>query len=313
MTSTGGGLQVVVGAGPLGLAVGRQLVSSGKRVRMVNRSGRADAAERVEVVAGDVGDPVATRSLFQGAAVVFHCASGPYARWPQTLPPLMAGIIEGAAGAGARVVYGDNMYMYGRPSGPLTEDLPFRPVGPNTRVRAQVATTLMNAHTSGKLRATIGRASDFYGPHARQSIVGDGVFDRALRGRPAQALGDPDALHTYTFIDDFARGLITLSEHEDALGRVWHVPSAETVTTRRFVQMVFDEVGTPARMRRVPKLAINVLALFNPMMRAVSEVLYQSEYPFVVDSSKFAQAFGSHPTPHQEAIADTVGWFRQHL
>ena len=89
--------------------------------------------------------------------------------------------------------------------------------------------------------------------------------------------------------------------------------SAETVTTRRFVQMVFDEVGTPARMRRVPKLAINVLALFNPMMRAVSEVLYQSEYPFVVDSSKFAQAFGSHPTPHQEAIADTVGWFRQHL
>lgn len=279
---------------------------------MVNRSGRADAPERVEVVAGDAADPVAARSLCQGAAVLFHCASGPYAHWPETLPPLMAGIIEGAAGAGARLVYADNLYAYGRPSGPLTEDLPYRPVGPNSRVRAQVATTLMNAHASGKVRATIGRASDFYGPNARQSIAGDGVFARALAGRPAQVLGNPDGLHTYTFIDDFARGLITLSEHEEALGRVWHVPSAETITTRRFVEMVFEQIGTPARMRRVPKLAINVLALFNPMMRAVSEVLYQSEYPFVVDHSRFAHAFGSHPTPHKEAIADTVAWFRQH-
>jgi nucleoside-diphosphate-sugar epimerase len=312
VTNNEGGLQVVIGTGPLGLAVARQLVSSGKQVRMVNRSGRADAPERVEVVAGDAGDPVAARSLCQEAAVVFHCASGPYARWPEALPPLMAGIIEGAAGAGARLVYGDNLYMYGRPPGPLTEDMPYRPVGPNTRVRAQVATTLMNAHASGKLRAAIGRASDFYGPHARQSIVGDGVFARALGGRPAQVLGNPDVLHTYTFIDDFARGLITLSEHEEAVGRVWHVPSAEPVTTRRLAEMVFEQVGTPARVRRVPKLAIKVLALFNPMMRAVSEVLYQSEYRFVVDHSRFAQAFGSHPTPHQEAIADTVAWFRQH-
>lgn len=312
MTNDQRGLQVVFGTGPLGLAVARELVSSGMRVRLVNRSGRADAPERVEVVAGDAGDPVAARSLCQGAPVVFHCASGPYARWSETLPRLMDGIIEGAAGAGARLVYGDNLYMYGRPSGPLTEDLPYRPVGPNSRVRAQVATTLMNAHARGKLRATIGRASDFYGPHVRQSIVGDGVFARALAGRPAQVLGNPDVLHTYTFIDDFARGLITLSEHDEALGRVWHVPSAETITTRRFVEMVFEQVGTPARMRRVPKLAINVLALFNPMMRAVREVLYQSEYQFVVDHSRFAQAFGSRPTPHQEAIADTVVWFRQH-
>lgn len=313
MTNNEGGLQIVIGTGPLGLAVARQLVSSGKQVRMVSRSGRADAPKRVDVVAGDAADPVAARSLCQGAAVVFHCASGPYARWPETLPPLMAGIIEGAARAGARLVYGDNLYMYGRPAGALTEDMPHRPVGPNTRVRAQVATTLMNAHASGKLRAAIGRASDFYGLHARQSIVGDGVFARALAGRPAQVLGNPDVLHTYAFIDDFARGLITLSEHEEALGRVWHVPSAETLTTRRFVEMVFEQVGSPARVRRVPKLAINVLALFNPMMRAVSEVLYQSEYPFVVDHSGFEQAFGSHTTPHQEAIADTVAWFRQHV
>jgi nucleoside-diphosphate-sugar epimerase len=76
----------------------------------------------------------------------------------------------------------------------------------------------MNAHAAGTVRATIGRASDFYGRRARQSKVGDGVFARALAGKPAQTVGDPDALHTYTFIHDFAAGLATLAQRDEALG-----------------------------------------------------------------------------------------------
>ena len=301
---------VVFGTGPLGLAVASRLMSSGHRVRLVNRSGKADAPQGVEVVAADVADPAAARKVCEGAAIVFHCASGPYGRWAQTLPPIMNGIIEGTAAAGARLVYGDNLYAYGPVDGPIREDLPYRPVGPTTRARAQVATTLMNAHAAGKVRATIGRASDFYGPRARQSKVGDGVFVRALAGKPAQALGDPETLHTYTSIHDFAAGLVTLAEHDEALGGVWHVPSAETVTTRRFIEMVFQQIKQPARLQRVPRLMISMLGVFIPAMRAVKETLYQSERPWVVDHSSFARAFGSRPTPHEQAIAETLAWFQ---
>lgn len=301
---------VIFGSGPLGLAVATRLVASGQRVRLVNRRGTADAPQGVEVVAADVTDPAAARKVCEGAAVVFHCASGPYGRWTQTLPPIMAGIIEGASGAGARLVYGDNLYAYGPVDGPIREDLPYRPIGPTTRARAQVATTLMNAHAAGTVRATIGRASDFYGPRARQSKVGDGVFARALAGKPAQALGDPDTLHTYTFIHDFAAGLVTLAQRDEALGEVWHVPSAETVTTRQFIEMVFQQSKQPARLQRVPRLMISMLGIFVPAMRAVTETLYQSERPWVVDHSKFARAFGSRPTPHEEAIAETLAWFQ---
>jgi nucleoside-diphosphate-sugar epimerase len=166
----------------------------------------------------------------------------------------------------------------------------------------------MNAHAAGKVRATIGRASDFYGPRARQSKVGDGVFARALAAKPAQALGDPDALHTYTFIHDFAAGLVTLAQRDEALGEVWHVPSAETVTTRRFIEMVFEQIKRPARVQTVPRLMISMLGVFVPAMRAVKETLYQSERPWVVDYSKFARAFGSRPTPHEHAIAETIAW-----
>ena len=301
---------VVFGTGPLGLAVAGRLMSSGQRVRLVNRSGKADPPQGVEVVAADVTDPAAARRVCEGAAIVFHCASGPYGRWAQTLPPIMNGIIEGTAAAGARLVYGDNLYAYGPVDGPIREDLPYRPVGPTTRARAQVATTLMNAHAAGKVRATIGRASDFYGPRARQSKVGDGVFARALARKPAQALGDPETLHTYTFIHDFAAGLVTLAERDEALGGVWHVPSAETVTTRRFIEMVFEQIKQPPRLQTVPRLTISMLRVFIPAMSAVKETLYQSEHPWVVDHGKFARAFGSRPTPHEQAIAETLAWFQ---
>jgi nucleoside-diphosphate-sugar epimerase len=153
----------------------------------------------VEVVAADLTDHAAARRAAEGATVVFHCAVGPYGQYAKTLPPIMNGIIDAAAAAGARVVYGDNLYAYGPMDGPAREDLPSRPIGPTTRTRAEVATTLMNAHWAARVRATIGRASDFYGPHALQSKFGDGVFARALAGKPAQAVGNLDLPHTVTF------------------------------------------------------------------------------------------------------------------
>ena len=303
-------VNTIFGTGPLGLAVARRLVSTGAQVRMVNRSGRAEAPDGAEVVAADATDPAASRRACEGAEVVYHCATGPYGLWAEFLPPLMNGIIEGAAAAGARLIYGDNLYAYGPVDGPLREDLPYRPIGPNTRARAEVATTLMDAHAAGKVRAAIGRASDFYGPHVHQSKAGDLIFGRALAGKPAQVVGDPDEPHTYTFIDDFAAGLVTLAQRNESLGQVWHLPSAETVTTRRFVEMVYAQIGRPARIRPVPKLAITLFALFSPSMAGVKETLYQSEYPWAVDDGKFVRAFGTRPTPHEKAIEQTLAWFR---
>jgi nucleoside-diphosphate-sugar epimerase len=303
-------LNVIFGTGPLGLAVARNLVAAGEQVRLVNRSGNAPAPQGADLVAADATDHAASRKVCDGAAVVYHCATGAYGRWAQFLPPLMDGIIEGASAAGAKLVYGDNLYAYGLVDGPITENLPYRPVGPNTRARADVATTLMSAHAAGKLRAAIGRGSDFFGPHARQSTAGDGLFARVLAGKGAQILGNPDTLHTYTFIDDFAAGLVALAEHDEAFGEVWHIPSAETVTTRRFVEMVFAHLQRPATLQPAPRLAINLLALFVPAMAAVRETNYQREHPWVVDHSKFSRAFGGTPTPHEQAISLTLDWFR---
>jgi nucleoside-diphosphate-sugar epimerase len=52
-------------------------------------------------------------------------------------------------------------------------------------------------------------------------------------------------------------------------------------------------------------------SVFNPTLRAVREQLYQSERPWVVDSTAFERSFGWRATPLEDAIGETVRWFQQ--
>jgi nucleoside-diphosphate-sugar epimerase len=303
--------QVVYGTGPVGLAVMGELVSKDRRVRMVNRSGTANVPEGVEVVGGDATDEAFAREASEGASVVYFALNPPYDKWPELFPSLQAGVLGGAASAGAKLVAIENLYMYGPTGGrPLTEDLPY---AANTRkgaVRARMSEKLIEAHTSGRVRVAIGRASDFFGPRVLVSAAGEQVLGRALQGKSAQVAGDPDQPHTYTYAPDVGKGLVLLGEREEALGQAWHLPSPETVTTRRFVETIFEEVGKPARIQAAPKILLRAMGLFNPGMREMIEMLYEFEEPFVVDHSKFERAFGEHATPLKEAIANTVRWYR---
>lgn len=304
-------LHVVFGTGPLGLAVMRELLSRGERVRMVNRSGRADVPQEIEVVKADATDPASTRTACNGAAVVYNCTKAPYTEWPEKFPPIMNGIIAGAGEAGAKLIYADNLYMYGPVGGALTETLPYKATGRKGRTRAQMAITLMEAHKAGTVRAAVCRASDFFGPGVLDSAMGERVFGAALAGKPAELLGSLDLPHTYTYIDDFAKALVTLGEREEALGQVWHAPSAETITTRQFVEMVYGQAKQTPKFRVAPKAFVTLLGLFSPPMRELKEMLYTFEQPLVVDHSKYARAFGDHATLHTEAIAQTFAWFRR--
>ncbi len=309
-----GNLHVVFGAsGSLGNAVVRELVERGQRVRAVNRNGRADLPAGVELVKGDATDPESTRAACEGAAVVYNCTNVPYSQWEEKMPALMAGVIEGAASAGAKLVYCDNLYMYGQVSGPITEDMPYRPTTRKGRTRARIAETLMQAHQSGRVRATIGRASDAYGPGAAVSFMGERVFEPMLAGKTVSMVGNLDMPHTYIFNEDFASGLATLGERDEALGQIWNIPSAETLTTRELLAMAFEVAGNEARMRGTPSWLITGLGIFSPELREVKEMLYEFEEPFVVDHTKYEQAFGSEVTPHREALHKTLDWFRRRM
>src|SRR3712207_2220463 len=188
-----GELHVVFGTGAVGMSVMDELIRRGpRRVRMVNRSGRVRAPHGVEVTGGDATDEAFAREASDGASVVYNALNPPYNKWPELFPRLQAGVLEGAASAGTKLIAMENLYMYGPTGGrPLTEDLPY---APNTRkgtVRARMSKELMEAHRCGKVRVAIGRASDFFGPRVIASAAGEQVFGRAVEGKSAQVAGDP--------------------------------------------------------------------------------------------------------------------------
>lgn len=305
-------LHVIFGTGPLGLAVMRELRRQGRRVRMINRSSRVNFPKdlQTEVGGANAADPAHTRDVCEGAAVVYHCVGLPYPRWAE-FPAIAAGIVEGAASAGAKLVYGDNLYMYGRVAGTMNEDLPCAATTRKGRIRAGTSAMLLDAHHAGNVRVAIGRGSDFFGPFATDAaMMGSRVFGRALAGKSAQAVGNPDRLHTYTFIDDFGKALVVMGEREDALGKIWHVPSAPAATTRRFVEAVYRELGKPARLSVAPRFAISLMGLFDANLKELEEMLYQFESDFVMDSSRFEKFSGLQPTPLDEAIRQTLEWYR---
>ena len=157
----------------------------------------------------------------------------------------------------------------------------------------------------------IGRGSDFFGPFATDAaMMGSRVFGRALAGKSAQVVGDPDRLHSFTFIDDFGKALVTLGEREEALGRAWHVPSPPAMTTRQFVEAIYRTLGKPVKMNRAPRLAVALAGLFDANMKELFEMLYQFERDFVMDSSRFESSFGMRATPLDEAIRQTLDWYR---
>jgi nucleoside-diphosphate-sugar epimerase len=117
--------QVVFGAsGGVGSALVRELLSWGRRVRAVSHSGRGSFPKEAEVVRADATDTATVREVSRGAAVVYHTVNVPYLHWQEKLPLVMSAIIEVAADAGAKLIYADNLYMYGMVDGPMTEETP---------------------------------------------------------------------------------------------------------------------------------------------------------------------------------------------
>jgi nucleoside-diphosphate-sugar epimerase len=293
------------GTGGAGVDTIRELVSRGKRVRATSRRSRQQTVGDVEWRTVNALNRDEVVSACEGAAAVYHCVNVPYSEWHAKLVPIADNLIAGSGKAGATLVVMDNLYMYGPPAGPMTESTPHNPAGPKGRLRHELEQRFLTAHREGKAKITIGRASDFVGVHANSSVVML-VVDPMLRGKPGSWIGSLVAPHTLSYLPDVAWGLVTLGERAEALGQVWHIPAAEPLTGRQAITLAAHEIGCPARMSVINKPMMILAGLFNPQIREAVEVYYQFARPFVMDATKFTNAFGSRITPHRDAMRATV-------
>lgn len=306
-------LHVIFGTGPLGKWTARELVKQGKRVRLVNRSGKTDNLPHgAEIAAGDAYDTAKNKELTWGAAAVYQCAQPAYYEWVEKFPRVQSAILEAAAANGAKLIVADNLYMYGDTQGkPIREDMSYQPHTKKGRVRADMAEAVMEAHRSGKVRAAIARGSNFFGPD--DHVVTDLAIRPAVQGKTINLLGKMDQPHSFTYAPDFGKLLAALGTRDEALGQVWFTPSSAAVTQAEFVSLLESELGRKVKFMTAGANMMRFLGLFNPMMRETVEMMYEWDRPFLVDTRKAEQAFGWSGTPLKQAIRETVAWVCEDL
>lgn len=307
----------MLGAGPLGIAVARQLAERGSEVTLVSVVGnRAYDMPGTAPAAVDGRDARALSLTCDSASSVYLCLNAHYVEWYGLFPPIVEATLSAASRTGSRLVYADDVLAYGVVDGPIVEDIPASATTRKGQLRAELAGAVLDAHAAGRVRTVIGRGAAMYGPGALNSAFGSTFGQRhiypVLAGSPMRILGDVDAPHTYVYVDDFARALITLGTREEALGEVWHAPAAPTITHRQLATLVFEQADFEPRIRssRASAFFVKLIGRFQTDVGEVAELLYQFDRPHVIDHSKFESRFGADVTPHREAMRATVAWYR---
>ncbi|MEX2505152.1 MAG: NAD-dependent epimerase/dehydratase family protein [Egicoccus sp.] len=304
----------VLGAtGGIGRAIVDELLHRGHDVTAVSRHiTRDDVPAGVRAVAADLGDPAAGRAACTGSDVVVMAASLPYADWHDGLLPMVDAALAAANAAEARLVMVDNLYAYGAPASAITDATPQEGPSRKAVLRRTVGDRLLAAHRRGDARVTIGRCSDYYGPYGANSLVGMLMVDRVLAGKAPQAFIDADQPHTFAYLPDAARAFATQIQRRDADGRSWILPAAAPVTQRALATLVCEAAGAPQRLGRVSPAMLWLAGLVNAQLREAREQVPQFDRPYVALGDEFTATFGAHePTPHAQAIADTVAARRQ--
>ena len=304
----------ILGAGG---AIGNELVkllaARNQPFRLVSRNPRPTAGA-TETLAADLTDLDQTIRAVSGSSVVHLLVGLKYDHklWQEMWPRIMSNTVEACKRSGAKLIFFDNVYMYGKVSGPMTEDTPFNPCSKKGEIRAKVATSLINEWRSGALTGMIARAADFYGPDTRNGVPNLLVFEPFSQKKKASWLVNDGVPHSYTYTPDAARSLVQLAERDSAWNQTWHVPTTPNpLTGKEFVILVAKEFGIAPKYRVLSRPMIRLAGWFDPLVAESYEMLYQSDSPYLFDSGKFAREFSFVGTPYEEGIRTTAASFRR--
>lgn len=295
----------ILGAGgAIGAELVKEYAARGQRVRLVGRHPKP-AGDHTETLTADLSDAAQTTQAVEKTEIAFLLAGLKYdlAIWRELWPRIMTNTIEACKRTGARLVFFDNVYMYGKVDGPMTEETPFRPCSKKGEIRARIAGQLLNEIAAGRLTAMIARAADFYGPGVRTSGPNILIFDKLAKGQTPLLIGNENVRHSFTFTPDTGRALVTLAESAGAWNQTWHLPTApDPPTGREFIELAAAEYGRPATFRKLGKTLMRLAGLFDSNVREMAEMLYQNDYEYLFDSTKFTRAFGNRATPYAEGV-----------
>lgn len=310
-------MQTIIGSGgTIALPLTKELTKYTNGVRLVSRHPKK-VNETDELFPLDVNDLSKIDDAVAGSEVVYVTIGFEYNLkvWQKTWPPFIEAVIKACISHRAKLVFFDNVYPYAKSAIPnMTEDSPWQPPSKKGEVRKLVDEMIMKEVGKNNLTAIIARAADFYGPDTNKSFLGEVVVKNLLKGKKAQAFGDINKIHTYTFTPDAGKATALLGNTPDAYNQVWHLPTTkEKLTGKNWIELVAKELGMEPRIQKVPTWMLYILGLFMPELKEFPEMMYQNEMDYIFDSSKFEKRFGISATKPEEGLKIMIESFKKNM
>jgi nucleoside-diphosphate-sugar epimerase len=267
----------------------------------------------MEAARADLADEEQTAAVVEEGSTVYLLAGLPYDSrvWRIQWPRIMSAVVKACEAKHARLLFLDNVYMYGAVDGPMTEETPVKPSSEKGRIRAQIAGQLLEEMRGRRISALIARAADFYGPHAAASSV-PYVLALAplIAGRRPRWLISPGTRHSYSYTMDCARALILLGRADDAFGQVWHLPTAHPpITGEEFMGIAARKLGRALRYSVLSRGMLRLAGLFNRQIYELSLMTYQNSRDYIFDSARFERRFSFTPTSYEQGMEETLRFF----
>ncbi len=298
-------MHTILGAGgPVANALTNQLIQGGETIKLISRRPIQTTAKNLSWGKANLLNYNEVVKAAKGSSVIYLCAGLVYDKtiWQQQWPVIMQNAINVAKENQARLIFFDNVYMYGLVNGPMTEDTPYNPISKKGEVRARIATQLMDEAKAGNIKASIARAADFYGAESKNSFVDMMVLDKYANKQKAQWLGNAACLHNFTFVPDAGKAMALLGQHPESDNQIWHMPTPPPVTGKEFIQIAAKVFGVKPGYMAINKLMLQLFGLFSKPTRGTVEMYYQYNHDYIFDSSKFEKAFDFKPTGYEEGI-----------
>lgn len=300
--------EIILGSGGVvGNELAKVLAHSKNEVRLVSRNPRPVVGKE-ELFKADLTNREETIDAVTGADIVYLTVGLLYDTkvWKTQWPLVMQNVIEACNTHGAKLIFLDNVYAYGKVDGWMKEETPYNPCSKKGEVRAKVAAVLETAMRSGEVNTLIARSADFYGRGAEKTFAKPMIFDKYKAGKSAAWLLDKHQPHSMTYTKDIAKALAFLAHDDHAYGQVWHLPTDKAAPTGEdFMNAVAKSYGVEPKQSVLSSWMLNVAGLFDPLVRETKEMAYQFDAPYLFDSSKFEKRY-FQATPYDAAIEETV-------
>ncbi len=299
-------MQTILGAGgAIGIPLAKELKKYTDKIRLVSRNPKK-VNETDELFPIDLNDVTQIEKAIAGSEVVYVVIGFEYklSVWQKMWPPFMQAVINACKKNNAKLVFFDNVYLYDKSAIPhMTETSAIATVSKKGKVRRELHEMIMNEVEKKTLTALIARSADFYGPDNKSSALTLMVVDNFMKGKKAQAFGDINKIHTYTYTPDAAKATAILGNTDDAYNQVWHVPTTkEKLSNLQWIQLIANELKVEPKIQALPVWFIHILGLFIPVMKEFPEMIYQYEQDYFFDSTKFEKRFNISATTPKEGI-----------